>query len=67
MAKAIFIYLQADRHGRYMGLQSQSGGDGLASCDSHFETARLGVFATPGSPQALAMPDIHVRNPGFML
>ena len=47
-----------------MGSQSQSEGDGLASCDNHYETARFGVFATPGSPRALAMPDLKLQNLG---
>jgi hypothetical protein len=46
-----------------MGSQSQSEGDGAPSCDNDFEAARLGVSATPGSPQALPKPDLQLRNP----
>jgi tetraacyldisaccharide 4'-kinase len=49
-----------------MGSQSQGEGDELPGCGNHFETARLGVFATPGSPQALAIPNFQLQNPGSM-
>jgi hypothetical protein len=58
------FYHEGDRHGRCMGAQSSSADDELPSCDNLFETARSGVFATPGSPQAQGMPDLQQRNPG---
>ena len=65
MAKTIVFYLQTDGHGRCIGSQSQSEGNGLPSCDNDFETARLGVFATPGSPRVLTIPDLRLRMPGL--
>jgi hypothetical protein len=47
-----------------MGVQSSSADDELPRGDNFFEPARLGVFATPGSPQAHGMPDLQLRNPG---
>jgi hypothetical protein len=43
VAKTIVFYLQTDDHGRCIGSQSQSEGNGLPSCDNDFETARFGA------------------------
>ena len=51
VAKTIISCLQADCHGRCMGLRSRSKGDGLPGYENDFETARLSVFATSGSPR----------------
>lgn len=44
---------------------SQSGGGDLPARNNELESARLGVFAALGSPQALTILKGQLRNPGL--
>ena len=51
VAKTMGLCLRADGHGRCRKLLLQSEGYNVSSHNNAFETAYLGIFATPSVPQ----------------
>ena len=64
-AKPIVLCPRADIYGRCMEWRSQNERDALPGGHNDFETARLRVFAAPGSPQALTPTERATAESGL--